>query len=181
MSATRPRAVDPATEQARDLTDLYVVLIHESCEVCSNCHETIRDKETHDTNSLGTSNRPDATLTRIGSGLLGYEVETHDRYGVIRTHTPKTYCGSCGQPGGKARDDTPSKEAMLDAVPELVERLREASIPANADLLERLVGHLRSQPEYRGSETEIWRAATALAVENARIRDCVRATYGRGP
>jgi hypothetical protein len=180
MSTTASSSTSTATEHARDPTDLYVLLVHESPEVCSNCHRQIRDHEQHDHDSatLGTGNRPTETLERTGEGVVGYDVTIRDGYGAVRDYHPRTYCGACGQPGGRARDDTPPKTAMLDAVKPLLERFDAADIPLNPDVLQRAVGHLRSQPEYCGSETEIWRAVVAVAAKHARPRDCVRCTYG---
>ena len=180
MSTTAPSsspATTTATQHARDLTDLYLLLVHESVEVCSNCHTRIRDREEHDTNTLGTGNRPDATLKRAGDGVLGYDVRIRDEYGARRAYVPRTFCGSCGRPGGSARDDTPSKQEMLATVGPLVERFDEAGVPINPAVLERTVGHLRTERDYCGSETEIWRAAVAVAVKHARPRDCVRCTF----
>lgn len=182
MSTATPtsRTTSPSTahEAARDLTDLYLLLIHESPEVCSNCHHRIRDREEHDhdANTLGTGNRPTETLQRAGDGVVGYDVTVKDAYGAIRSHKPRTYCGHCGRPGGHAREDTPSKREMLDTVPALVDRFDALGVPLNDDVLEYVVAELRSQPEHRGSETEIWRAAVAVAARRARPRDCVRCT-----
>jgi hypothetical protein len=179
MSATPTTTSTSAEETARSLTDLYTLLIHESPEVCSNCHVRIRDHEEldHSAATLGTGNCPTETLERAGDGVLGYDVQLKDAYGARRHYQPRTYCGSCGQPGGTARDDTPSKQTMLAAVDPLVTRLDEAGVPVNPGVLRYLVAELRSRPEYRGSETEIWRAAVALAADRARPRDCVRCTY----
>jgi len=184
-----------AHDTARDLGDLYTLLIHESPEVCSSCHARIRAPRTAETerqvtadrvaaqsreqNTLGTGDDELDALRRGGSGTAAYDAEDMDAYGVRKRHYLRTFCGECGQPGGRARDDTPSKQAMLDAVPALVDRLAEQDIPANPKALRYIIGYLRSQPEHRGQETEMWSVATKMAVDRARLRDCVRVTYGR--
>lgn len=177
MSTTQSPSA--ATVQSSSLRDLYDALIFDNPEVCNSCHAVIRDKETHDTDRLGTGNRPDSTLLRAGEGVVGYDVEIHNAYGTQRSYHARTYCGNCGQPGGAAPNDPTSRKAMLDAVDALVDRFTTAGIPINDDRLKRYVGHLKSQERFDGAEHEIWRVATAKAIRNARIRDCVRATYGR--
>lgn len=176
-----PSTSPTTSTTSRDPTELYLEVIHDSPEVCSNCHHRIRDHEEHDheTATLGTGNRPTETLERAGDGVLGYDAEVKDAYGAIQRHHPRTYCGRCGQPGGRARDDSPSKQAMLDAVQPLVQRFDEASVPLNPDVLRYAVAELRSKEHLHGQETEIWRAAVAVAAKRARPRDCVRCTYGR--
>lgn len=191
MSTTASTAHDTA----RDLRDLYPLLIHESPEVCSSCHARIRAPRTAKTersvkadriaaqsrerNTLGTGDDELDALRRGNAGTAAYDVRDMDEYGARKDYFLRTFCAECGQPGGKARDDTPSKQAMLDAIPALVDRLAEQNIPANPDALQYIVGHLRSQEDYCGKETEIWTVATKMAVERARPRDCVRVTYGR--
>lgn len=186
-------ATTPASDIARDPTDVYTLLIHESGEVCSGCHERIRapqhaesdrcvktgdlQAQTREQNTLGTGEDELDPLRRGAEGVMAYDCEDMDDYGVKRRHFARTYCGNCGQPGGRAHDDSPSKQQMLEAVPALVDRFAEAGIPINEDELQYLVGHLRTKEEYRGRETEIWQAATAVALQHTRIRDCVRATY----
>lgn len=176
MSTTQSPSVE--TAQYSSLRDLYDALIFDSPEICNSCHAVIRDKETHDTDHLGTGNRPDSTLLRAGDGVVGYDVELHNTYGTQRSYHARTYCGNCGQPGGSAPDDPMSRKSMLEAVDALVDRFVEAGIPINDDRLKRYIGHLKSQEKYDGGEHEIWRHSAALAVRKARIRDCVRATYG---
>lgn len=173
--------VTTAEDAARDLTDLYLILVHEAPEVCSNCHERIRDREEHDheSNTLGTGNKPTETIERAGEGVVGYDHVDKDGYGAIRHHKPRTYCGPCGRPNGRARDDCPPKAKMLQAVRPLVKRFDRVGVPLNDDVLFQAVNSLRSNPEFRGLETEIWRAAVAVAAKRARPRDCVRCTYGR--
>lgn len=204
MSATPQQST--ASDHVRDPRDLYGTLVHGSAEVCSNCHARIRvpehfeanrsvqnervylEHDTRDVATLGTGENPLDALERAAEGALGHSVEvgnpvtgTFDRYGIKRRHVPQTFCGSCGQPGGRDRDDPPGKSFMLDSIPSLIDRLDEAGVPCNEDRLYRYVDHLKSQERFTGRETEIWEAAVAKAVENARPRDCVRATYGREP
>ncbi|AFH21989.1 hypothetical protein OSG_eHP14_00045 [environmental Halophage eHP-14] len=183
-----------ASETARDPLDLYKLIIHESPEVCSACHARIRAPRTVETgrqvqsekiagksrerNTLGTGDDELDALRRGASGTAAFDVEDIDAHGAKRTYFLRTFCGECGQPGGRARDREPSKQTMLESVPALIDRLADHDIPANVDVLRYVVGHLRSQPEYGGQETEIWSVATKMAVEKARPRDCVRATYG---
>jgi len=177
MSTTRP-PTGPTVEY-RTLRDLYDALIFDNPEVCSNCHAIIRDKETHDTDRLGTGNRPDSTLLRVGDGVVGYDVEIHNEYGTQRSYHARTFCDNCGRPGGAASNDPVARQTMLEHADTLVERLHEHGIPINVAKLKRYIGHLKSLEGYDGHETEIWRVATEFAIKRARIRDCVRATYGR--
>jgi len=186
-----------AHEASRDLGDLYQLLIFESPEICSSCHSRIRAPRTaateravkadrlarhsRESETLGTGDDQLDALRRGGDGTAAYDCRDMDKYGVKRDYYLRTYCGECGQPGGKALDESPSKLTMLEAVPALVNRLAEQQIPANPDVLGFVVGHLSSQEDYSGKETEIWSVATRMAVERARPRDCVRATYGHQP
>lgn len=184
MSSTAPASPSSsptASAASRDPRELYLEVIHDSPEVCSNCHHRIRDHEEHDPEAatLGTGNRPTETLERAGDGILGYDADAKDAYGAIQRHHPRTYCGHCGQPGGRARDDSASKQAMLDAVQPLLHRFDDAGVPLNPDVLRYAVAELRSKESLHGKETEIWGAAVALAAKHARPRDCVRCTYRR--
>jgi len=182
MSTTAQPLTRVRSHENRDLTDLYT-LVTRSPEVCGTCHARIRDRETHEGGSLsrlGTGNRPTETLTRAGDGVVGHDIEVPgwDPYGTHAKHVARTYCDRCGTPGGRAPDRTPSKRAMLDRVDALVTRLAEAGIPVNPAVLQQVVGDLKTDPDHEAKTTEIWRAATAVAHERARPRDCVRVTFG---
>ena len=165
----------------RDDTKLYLALIRDTPTVCSTCHERIRDVHQHDTDCLGTGNRPTETFERAGVGVVGQDaINGATVQGVgfeIRQTTgyrARTFCGSCGQPSGRTEQDIPSKRAMLSRVEPLIERFDEADVPLNPDAVRRAVHALRSEPQYRGLETEIWRAAVAVGYRHARIRDALR-------
>ena len=195
MSTTQTPSSGPSSQP--DLRDLFDELIFNSGEFCSNCFARIRapehfeanrhvqnerlflEADTHDTASLGTGNDPLDALFRAGDGVLGQDVETVGGHGAKRRYTPRTYCNSCGSPGGSSDPQTPSRKEMLANVSAVVSRYRQADVPINERKLKYYVRHLKSKDRFDGAEHEIWRVATEYAIENARIRDCVRATYGR--
>lgn len=156
---------------ARDLTDLYDIVIQQNPEACSVCHEQIRDRTEHDPeqthDGLGTGNHPTETLIRAGAGVLGHDVEDKDAYGAIREYRTRTYCGECGRPAGSSQDDPPSRRQMLARIPALVDRLDEHGLAVDTATLRRVIHHTRSQPVYDGRTDDIWRVATALAVRDA--------------
>jgi len=166
MSTTQPT---PATEIARDPTDLYDIVVLRSPTVCATCHQRIRDKtevdpeESHD--GVGTGNQPTAVLERAGAGELGHDVEDKDDYGASKRYFTRTYCGECGRSAGSTPSDTAALEAMLDRIPALVAALERRDLVVDADTLYDVVRHLKSQERYAGRDTDIWRAATAKAVE----------------
>jgi len=183
-----------ASSVARDPTDLYVTAIRDSPEVCSRCHARVRapehadsdrlwqapefESDYPDTNTLGTGDDELAPLRRARDALAGFDVEVKDDHGTLELYYLRTFCSICGRPPSMAPNSPPSRRTMMSHVAPLVDRFDEMSVPLNPDALRRAVSYLRSEPDYRGLRTEIWRAAVAVAAKHARPRDCVRCTYG---
>jgi hypothetical protein len=156
---------------ARNPTDLYDILILRSPTRCATCHERIRDKhdlpddQSHD--GVGTGNRPDAVLERAGVGEIGHDFEAKDDYGAARHYHSKTYCGECGRPAGRTPGDPTSLDMMLDRIPALLACLDANGCAYDADTVYTVVRSLKGSDEYDNRDTDIWRTATALAVEKA--------------
>jgi len=159
----------PASEIARDPTDLYDIVVLRSPTRCATCHERIRDRtevdaeESHD--GVGTGNCVTAVLQRAGEGELGYDVDIKDEHGAQRDYYTRTFCGDCGRPAGQTPAESTSLETMLDRIPALVAALERRDLVVDADTLYDVVRHLKSQERYAGRDTDIWRAATAKAVK----------------
>jgi hypothetical protein len=166
MSTTQPT---PATEIARDPTDLYDVVVLRSPTVCATCHQRIRDKtevdpeQSHD--GVGTGNQPTAVLERAGAGELGHDCDDVDDYGASKDYYTRTYCAECGRPAGSTPSDTAALETMLDRIPALADALERRGLVVDTDTLYDTVRHLKSQERFAGRDGDIWRAATACAVE----------------
>lgn len=167
MSSTKST---PASEIARDPTDIYDIVVLRSPTVCSTCHERIRDKteiaaeESHD--GLGSGNKPTAVLERAGAGELGHDVDDVDEHGSLKRYYTRTFCGECGRPSGSTPSDTPALGEMLDRVRALVAALEREGLDPDVDALYDTVRHLKKKEEYHGRVADIWRTATALAVRN---------------
>jgi len=170
MSTTAQQSRDP-TSVARDLTDLYDIVIVRNPEACATCHARIRDHDEHDPDEthdgLGTGNKPTDTLVRVGAGELGHDIEVHDPYGAQREYVTRTYCGECGRPAGATPDDPQSRRTMLGRIPALLERLADHGLDVDVETLRTVVRHCKSQEAYRNRDDDIWRTAVALAVRDA--------------
>lgn len=73
-------------------------------------------------------------------------------------------CTECGAPPEKTPSDAPALKTMLDRVPTLVSALERRGFVVDVDALYDALRHLKSQPDYSSRTTDIWRAATAKAV-----------------
>jgi len=192
MSAQTHRdAPTTAAEITDDPKDLYLALVRESPEVCSRCHARVRaprraesnrqvrdDRLVHEHDTVDLDGDRRANLQHAESGVNGFGVEEKSRDGAIGEHHPKTFCAVCGYPPDQPPTSTSSERALRKRIPPLVDRFGEAGVPLNPDIIRAAIDKLRSSG-YRGQETKIWRAATALAAQRARPRDCVRCTYDR--
>jgi len=153
---------------ARDPTDVYDLVVLRSPTVCATCHERIRDKheldaeESHD--GLGSGNKPTAVLERAGAGEIGHDAEDKDEYGAVQAHPTRTFCGECGRSAGTTPSDPTSLETMLERVPALAAALRREGLEPTVDALYDVVRSLKSSAEYDNRDTDIWRAATAIAI-----------------
>jgi len=153
---------------ARDVTDLYDLVVLQSPERCATCHKRIRDKteidaeKSHD--GLGTGNCVTAVLQRAGEGELGHDVEAMDKYGAQLDYSTRTYCGDCGRPAGRTPPESTSLDTMLDRVPALVDALQAVGLHPNADAIYDSVRRLKGSEAYDNRDTDIWRAATAVSV-----------------
>jgi len=194
MSTTSSPTVTTASRIARDRTDLYTIAIRDSPEVCSRCHARVRalehaesdrlwqtpefESDYADPNTLGTGDDELAPLQRARDALAGFDEEVKDNHGALKYYNLRTFCSICGRPPSMAPNSPPSRQTMMSRIAPLVDRFDEMSVPLNPDALRRAVSYLRSEPEYHGLRTEIWRAAVAVAARRARPRDCVRCTFG---
>ena len=153
---------------ARDPTDVYDLVVLRSPTVCATCHERIRDKheldaeESHD--GLGSGNKPTAVLERAGAGEIGHDAEDKDEYGAVQAHPTRTFCGECGRSAGTTPSDPTSLETMLERVPALAAALRREGLEPTVDALYDVVRSLKSSEQYDNRDTDIWRAATAIAI-----------------
>jgi len=150
-------------------------------DVCDRCMCRIKDSDTIDLNRLGSGPDTLATTQRVGSGVAGTAVAFETSHGAIRTHETRTYCASCGSMDGRGADSTLSVQTAVMRSAELGVRLREQGLPINPRELTRLTKHLKRSPEHSGKDDDVLKAAAGMALERARPRDCVRATYGNEP
>lgn len=158
-----------ATDVARDPTDIYDIVVIRSPTRCASCHQRVRDEtelgdeECHD--GLGTGNRPTSVLERAGAGEIGHDAIAKDDHGAIYDYQAKTFCSHCGRRPTQTPADAVSLETMLDRVPALVEALRAEGLTVDVDGLFDSVRQLKTDQEYASRDADIWRAATAAAVE----------------
>lgn len=159
----------PASEIARDPTDLYDIVVLRSPTRCATCHERIRDRtevdaeESHD--GVGTGNCVTDVLQRAGEGELAHDCEDKDEYGASKRHYTRTFCGRCGRPGGRTPAESASKQQMLDRVPALIDALQAEGLGVDVDAIYSAVRSLKASDEYDNRDTDIWRAATAVGVQ----------------
>lgn len=149
-------------------------LLFENPEVCSHCFSRIRDRTEHDTEFLGTGNRPTETLERAGKGVVGHDERQLDDYGAITTPFARTYCGECGSPGGT---DDPKRIRSLQQVrghgDAILRRLHEAGYYPDVQTFYTALERLKQNPDRQGQDREILAAASFLAVERGRERSGV--------
>lgn len=174
MSATQSPPVErPVQTQPRGKRALEVFdrLLYNNPEVCSSCFAKIRDQTEHDTDSLGTGNRPTETLERAGVGVVGYDTRDLDAYGERRATFTRTYCGECGSPGGT---DDPmhirSLQQIRGDVDQICRRLHEHGYYPDIGTLYTAVESLKTDPDKQGKDREILAAAVYLSIKRGRQR-----------
>jgi len=150
---------------------LFDELLFENPEICSSCFCKIRDRTEHDTNTLGTGNRPAETLERAGSGTVGYDSHDLDAYGARQKIYARTFCGECGSPGGR---DEPQRIRSLQQLrgdcDRIVRRLHELGYYPDVATLYRVAESLKTNPDRQGPDREILAASVALAIERGSER-----------
>jgi hypothetical protein len=156
-----------------DPTTVWERNILHNPEICSSCFRRIRDREELDTDSWGSGNAPGEVLTRIGDGVVGHDSRSVDEYGAVQQYFTRTFCGGCGQPGGRLDDDTISLFRALRRCPRLITRLEEQGLPVyhRAVYLNVMV-HKRNK-SLQGHDTEIFEAAVTSGVRHG-IKRAVR-------
>ena len=171
--STCPQPLPSAVSQHRptdhthgsEALKLFDELLFENPEICSSCFAKIRDREEHDTNTLGTGNRPTETLERAGTGTVGYDSRDLDAYGARQAMYARTYCGDCGSPGGR---DDPQRIRSLQQLrrdcDRIARRLHELGYYPDVATLYRVAEHLKTEPDHQGRDREILAAAVALAI-----------------
>jgi len=150
---------------------LFDELLFENPEICSSCFCKIRDRTEHDTNTLGTGNRPTETLERAGSGTVGYDSHDLDAYGARQKIYARTFCGECGSAGGR-RDPQhiPSLQQLRRDCDRIARRLHELGYYPDVETLYRVAESLKTNAEHQGRERQILAAAVGLAIERGSER-----------
>ena len=153
-------------QDTNDVLEQFDDLLFENPEICSHCFSRIRDKTEHDTDRLGTGNRPTETLERAGDGTLGQDIEIHDEYGAAKSYHARTFCSACGSDNGRARGDhIHSLQTLRRITDRIVRRLHEQGYYPDVATTYRVVEHLKQQPEYQGRDREILATAVYLGLE----------------
>lgn len=111
---------------------------------------------------------PVERLVRWHEGERGYKVETNNEYGYRPLHRPRTFCGECGSQSGRADDETLSQRFAVSVVDNLVDRLQERDVDINYTAVRYCVKKLKSKPETKDYDTEIFERATKLGIKRAR-------------
>jgi len=74
------------------------------------------------------------------------------------------HCDECGRPSHTTPSDPASLETMLDRVSALVAALEREDLDPTVDTLYDVVRWCKTSEKYDNRDTDIWRAATALAI-----------------
>ncbi|GAB3669514.1 hypothetical protein [Halopiger thermotolerans] len=176
MSTTAPTF---EVQNRDDPDEVFEKRIFTNPEICSSCFCRIK----HDhvrvcSGTLGHDVEPKATraapvrLYETADGEIGPEgICVGSRQVEITTkarYPTRTVCSDCGSIAGRADSESMSRREALSRAETLSERLLEVGESVDVDVLKHLVGHLKSQPQFTGYDTEVFEAATTVAIRNAR-------------
>ncbi|WP_049925361.1 hypothetical protein [Halopiger goleimassiliensis] len=168
--------------QDRDQADrVFRRYVFEDSSCCSNCFRRIKSDHVRlEWGAEGNDVDPKATCARsvrehktkpgeIGpegplQGAEQVEITTKARYPT------RTFCDDCGSVSGRADDESMTRREALRRAETLAVRLEEVGEPVDVEVLKKLVGHLKSQPRFTGYDTEVFEAATTVAIRHARNR-----------
>lgn len=139
---------------------------------CSRCFSLIRRHDTYrpDASEGVSKYAPEERLVRAHNGTNGYRTDGGDKYGYRPTHDSCTYCSECGAQSGCADEQDLPRRLAVQFASNLADRLHEAGVAIDTDELKRAVGHLKSKEALNGCDTEIFEAATTVAVRRERQR-----------
>lgn len=183
MSVTLVSRPDTPRASKPDPLERFDELLFENAEICSQCFARIRDREEHDTNTLGTGNRPTETLQRSGDGIAGHAIEDINAYGTKRRYTTRTFCGECGSQSGRAiGDHIHSLQSLRHCLDNIARRLHETGFYPDLQTLYGTAITLKQKPDHQGKDREILAVATHLAIERgSEARRPGRPTVGPEP
>lgn len=140
----------------------FVEHVYENTEICSNCFRRIKRTETLSVEHGSVGSRERGYSERTEDGVMGQGDVGN------RVYRPRTFCRACGSQSGRDVPETLSKHEAIDRARALADRLAEERHPVNVDVLRRTVWMLKSDPDLRGCDTEIFERATKLAIEHAQ-------------
>ncbi|WP_254768218.1 hypothetical protein [Salinilacihabitans rarus] len=157
--------------QARDEpANVFERYVFEDPSCCSSCFRRI--KSDHRRIAWGTAGQDKEDHDPI-PGYLRDEDDDREAYGAIASYPTRTVCDACGSIAGQAPDETLSRREAIQRTDALADRLLELGEPigeTERDELKRSVGILKSKPEIRGYDREIFSRATKVIVRRARTR-----------
>lgn len=161
MSTTVPTPADPpvSPRQAFDR------LVWNNPRVCNGCFEHVRDFHVTQRKFGGDAIHTVRVKSRTNQATLEPDEDiVGGEYDELRSETARTTCSTCARVGCWADDDSLSKIQMLRLTTPLLRRLAEEGESADQMAMLRTIRHLKSQQKYEGRDTEIFRAATTIAV-----------------
>jgi hypothetical protein len=173
MSTTTTAAsIDESYRLGIDADSAFRDLVFHEPTVCSRCFATIRRYDTYrpDATQGVSKYAPEERCVRAFDGEKGYKHEhfDHDEYGYRPFHRPRTFCGECGSQSGRAEDLTLSRRAALACVETLVEQLVTAGVTVHTRAVRETVRRMKSNPDLKDYDTEIFERATKLGIKFAR-------------
>jgi hypothetical protein len=166
---------DEGFEIPDDPADIFPTLLERNDRVCRRCYKRLRRQESFPQDagvrysrilSFVEASNPDDE--RADREFLE-RVEIPDRVGRGYTEDGKTtFCANCGTTEPHRTPPTRSATEAREVAINLSTTLQELGVAHDWLLLVRLVEEMKSRPKWAGNDFEVFRRATAKAVERAR-------------
>ena len=154
MSVTLvPKPTDHEPRHRKTYTQLANEAVFENRSICDECFVRVRAEDSY---------------RRAHRGILGYDVDEADDYGVLESYTPKTTCADCGSVGCNPIDDTLSVRQAIDRVPNLAERLREAGHEPNVKAMYYVVENGKRRNGLQGYDDDLFKLAARMGLKQGR-------------
>ena len=142
--------------------DVFDAFVFYHPDVCSNCFTEVKREGVKTLKALhGFDDVDKGTKTwPVGS-------KPQHPHTPLREYPHRTTCANCGSVGCLASDDVLPAVEAVGRVPRLAEILDRHGFQYDVEELYQTVRYCKSQPEYRGFDTEIFRHAVRRAIQSA--------------
>lgn len=167
-----------------EIFDEFLFYNDEFCSCCFNRIRRVDHTKLDDTDKMATEGDVLETRKRAGTGVSGFDYETHDSYGVRtvrdedgkvtgveskgsygiwRTYSTTTFCDNCGSNNGYMPQHSTSKRTMVRRADQLVDTLLEMGIPIQRQACKHFVASAKERPNIDGKDHDIYANAVKIA------------------